>query len=161
MRGPLAPLPVQSAATIAKFKDGGAAITAATFGKGRAIAYGFFPGWQYWVSPDRTDWSRLPLGWNTSARRLAVAPAQVAKTPRPVLVNVEGVEACLLESPTGTAIVLLNWTDEPIPNFEVTLPGSKAQKVSSSEGAAVKTVASGNALKMSLPLKSVDVLMIE
>lgn len=162
LRGPTSALPVTTAKALVTYKNGDAAITASMFGKGRTIAYGFFPGWQYFVSPDRSDWSRLPLGWDVSLRKLAVAPAVIAKTPRPVLVSREGVEACLLQSEKGLAVVLLNWTDEPIENLSVTIPGgAKWKKVSSIENSAMKTTRENDDLKIAMPLKSVDVLMIE
>src|SRR5262249_34462905 len=107
----------------------GPGITCNRFGKGWAIAYGFFPGMQYGCSPDRTDPQRLPLRWGKEQRDLAVAPAaskQLANTPRSVVLrrggqDAEVVEACRLQSKAGIAVVLLNWTDEPIHDLEVTV----------------------------------------
>lgn len=162
LSGPIAPLTPTTASVQVKLKEGGAAVTTNQFGRGRALAYAFFPGWQYWVSPDRTDKTRLPLGWSADARRMAVAPAEIAKTPRVVTTDVPGVEACRVESEKGIAIVLLNWTDQPISNLTVTVPrNGEFRKVSSIEGSALKTAASGNGLTISLSLKNVDVLMVE
>ncbi len=71
-------------------------------------------------------------------------------------------EACRLQSDKGIAIVLLNWTDEPIASLTVSVPQiGKFRKVTSLESGAVKSTLAGSTLKVTLPLKSVDVLMIE
>jgi len=75
LRGPHASLRPTTAKTLATLQDGGAGITANAFGKGRAIAYNFYPVWQYWISPDRTYPSELPQGWSAAWRKLRVAPA--------------------------------------------------------------------------------------
>ena len=160
--GPIKPLETNGAKKLAEFSSGGAAITANQYGKGRAISYGFFPGWQYWLSPDRYNLSRLPLHWGAAQRDLIVAAPRIANTPRAVVVSKEGVEACRLQSDKGIALVLLNWTDEPVSNLTITLPDNlKFSKVTSLQSGAVKSVKQGNSLKMTLPLKYVDVLMIE
>ena len=96
------------------------------------------------------------------ARGLVVAPARIANTPRPVIVSQEGVEACRLQSDKGIAITLLNWTDEPISTLTVKVPkNTKFKKVTSLQSGAVKSAMEGDMLKITLPLKHVDVLMIE
>jgi hypothetical protein len=162
LHGPITALTIDRAAVLASLKSGGAGITANQYGKGRAIAYAFFPGWQYWLTPDRTDRSRLPLKWGAAERNLIVAPVRIAGTPRPVTMNREGVEACRLQSGKGIAVVLLNWTDQPIASLTVTVPATgKFHKVSSAQGAAVKSTVTADGIQVILPVKDVDVLMIE
>lgn len=160
--GPVAALETDGAATVAKLKSGGAAIAENVHGKGRAISYGFFPGWQYWLTPERVDTKRLPLRWGAAQRRLATAPARIADTPRPVVVSQEGVEACRLQSDGGIAIVLLNWTDEPVASLRVSVPRAGGfRTVTSLQRGAVKSSGEGDTVEATLPLGGVDVLLIE
>jgi hypothetical protein len=140
------------------------AVAVNEFNKGFAVTYGFFPGFHYEQSPDRTDEEHLPRWWDTAWRRLAVAPAIIAKTPRSVLLNREVVEACRLESDKGIGIVLLNWTDEPIDVLEVIVPNAGVvRKISSVSVQPDQLRASvvGQTVRIELPLKDVDVLLIE
>ena len=162
LSGPVAALQLTTASPLSNLQSGGAAISGNAFGKGRGIAYGFFPGHQYWLSPDRSDRARLPSGWDKTARQIIVAPAQIADTPRSVTLDREEVEAVRLQSDKGIAITLLNWTGEPISQLSVTLPNiGKFRKVSSAAGAKVQSTLVGGALKITLPLMDVDVLMVE
>jgi hypothetical protein len=87
--GPRVPLHLgqDPAHPIATFHDGRPAVTRhETQHSGTAIAYAFYPGHLYWWSPDPPpevgrDPRRLPRGWVTKERRLAVAPAVLAGTP--------------------------------------------------------------------------------
>jgi hypothetical protein len=73
----------------------------------------------------------LPYGWGKLQRDLIVAPAKIACTPKPITLTQqdgkpqEMVEACVLESDKGIAIVLLNWADTPahvpITNLTITI----------------------------------------
>ena len=95
-------------------------------------------------------------------RKLAIAPVVIAKTSRPVTVDVPVIEACRLQSDKGIAIVLLNWLAQDQKQITVKVPNAgKFRKVTSIEGAAVTTTATGNDLTFTLPLKACDVLMIE
>jgi hypothetical protein len=162
LEGPVVKLEITTAAPLALLKSGGAAITGNVFGKGRGLAYAFFPGRQYELSADRSDRSRLPVGWSAVARQFTVAPVQVAGTSRPVVVSTSGVEACRLQSATGIAITLLNWTAEPQGNLTVTIPEiGKFRKVTAASGAQVKSAFNGDTLTVTLPLKDVDVLIVE
>ena len=160
--GPLDRLEPDGAAAAARFADSGSAITVHEQGKGRAIAYGFFPGWQYGRTPDRSDRSHLPRGWDGRARQLAAAPALLAKTPRAVLIDRPVVEACRLQSDGGIAVVLLNWTDEPIERLTVTIPTpGPFRKVTSIQQGEVPSAVVEDGLRLSLPLGDSDVLLIE
>jgi hypothetical protein len=37
-------------------------------------AFGFFPGWQYYASPDFSHTNQLPQGWSIMAREIAIMP---------------------------------------------------------------------------------------
>lgn len=160
--GPVVKLEPKGAATLAKLESGQPGITAQDHGKGRALCYSFFPGAQYWLTAERGSLKHLPRHWGETQRAVVVEAARLAKTPKPVQVSTPGVEACLLQSDKGIAVVLLNWTDEPIRNLTVTLPNvGEFREVSSVEGGVLKGVITGTSMKVSLPLKHVDVLMVE
>jgi hypothetical protein len=96
--GTIVPLVPDGATTEATLGSGGAGITLNHFGKGTAIAYGFFPGWQYAQSPSRTNQHLLPQNWGDLQRQIAAAPAELANTPKEVQLSQKMVEANLLHS---------------------------------------------------------------
>jgi hypothetical protein len=162
LQGPVTALKMTTAAPLANLQSGGAAITGNTFGKGRGLAYAFFPGWHYSHSPTWSDGSKLPQNWSEEIRKLTVAPVKIAATPRSVTVSKEGVEAVRLQSEKGIAVTLLNWTGEPITDLSVTLPNTgKFRKVTAASGAAVQSTPGAGTIKVTLSLKDVDVLMVE
>ncbi len=160
--GPREHLDLDSAEVVARWKDSGPAITVRGHGKGRAIAYGLFPGWHYWRTADRSDRSHMPRHWDGRTRQLAVAPAALAQAPRPVLLDRPVVEACRLQSAKGIAIVLLNWTDEPIERLTVAIPTpGPFRKITSIQRGELPSSVEGGSLRVSLPLEDTDVLLIE
>jgi hypothetical protein len=152
-----------SATVEATLASGGADITLNHYGKGTAIAYGFFPGRQFFVSPGQADPGWLPTAWGQQQQQVAVEPAVLANTPRPVVVSQDGVEADLLTSDKGDAIVLLNWTDQPLSRLTVTVPdAAQFTRVRSAQGAALQTqVNADGSLTITLPLANVDVLTLD
>ena len=165
---PLVPTP-GGATAAATYSNGGAAITQQTYCAGKAIAYAFFPGWQYWHTPDQslevgspTDPTRLPGRWASQQRRVATAPAVTAKAREAVQLSHEVVEACRLESEAGVAIVLLNWSDEPIANLQVSVDVSQPlTHVSTASGARVSAMFRLDKLTVTLPLEHVEIVMLE
>jgi hypothetical protein len=152
---------------LARFSDGSAAIMETTAAAGRIVSYGYWPGCTYWASPDRCPArsirQRLPRNWSVSSRLAAILPARIANAKKYVEVSAPCVEAALLESEKGIAITLLNWTGNPLPQITVKVPDLDTVKISN-----VKSVEQGNLqyringgiLSVTLPLATVDVLMI-
>lgn len=99
--------------TIAVFEDGSSAIVEAGYNKGRIFSCGFWPGITYNLSPDRSDYKKLPYGWLKEARQMVVSPAKIANASKFVEISEELVEGCFLESDKGIAVTLLNWSGEP------------------------------------------------
>lgn len=157
----VAPLAPTSARTLAKFDDGGAAAVERAVERGRVVAYGYWPGVSYWLSPDRSDRSSLPTDWSAGARRAAGYPARAARALKQVETSVAGVEARRLDSPQGTAVVLLNWSGAPIPRLTVTTPKTRGRRVESVERGMLTSEPSGDGVRVDLSLESVDVLLIE
>ncbi|MFM2095958.1 MAG: hypothetical protein RIS70_3082, partial [Planctomycetota bacterium] len=145
---------------IAKFADGGVAVAMKSVGRGRIVSLGYWPGVSYWLSPDRTDATRLPQAWSAEMRAFATWPARIAKAPRHVVVDVPGVEACLLESRHGLAVTLLNWTGQPLPRIRVSIPGLKPDaKIASAQRGPITR--SQELETVELTLDTADVLMID
>lgn len=112
------------------FLDGSPAIVVRKPGKGQTIWCGFLPGLTYFRSAiprrplDRgaTDDSfgqLVPSRFDPVAAALIAAPAGDIR--RPVVCSEPLVEASVIESPAGTAIVLTNWSGKPVPGLNVTL----------------------------------------
>jgi hypothetical protein len=165
LHGPVSELTATTAGTAATFSEASnnTAIALRSFGNGRVITYGFYPGWEYWLSADRRETHALPSGWGPVERQIAIAPARIAGTPHAIEVSIPGVEALRLESDAGIAVVLLNWTGTSIDALGVTVPNpGRFSRVSSIErGALVATPRANTALSVTLPLATVDVLMLE
>jgi hypothetical protein len=102
--------PLATAETLARFGDGGAAVTRHRVGDGEAYVLGFFAGLEYAVPlmHDRYDMLR---DFETARRQFVVAPA-LAKTEPVVAASVPTVEGILIRHPdTGRQVVtLMNWT---------------------------------------------------
>jgi hypothetical protein len=177
--GSIVKLQTNGAAEIGRLKFGGAGITINQYGAGRAIAYGFFPGLQYWqsqywesplynsaVEKKFLD-AELPK-WGKAERDIAVTPARLANTPQPIELSHEVVEACRLETRDdngnliGIAVVLLNWTGNSIPSLTVTIPNAGSlQQVTSIQGSTIFKTATGDTVAVTLSLKDVDVLLVQ
>jgi hypothetical protein len=158
--------------SVATGKTGDELITINEFGSGLAISYGFFPGRQYWTSPENDRIGHLPYHWSKAHRDIAVAPVRVAElrsgSLKKVILDQELVEACYLDADDrGFAIVLLNWADAPIEKLEVTAPltastrNANFLKVTTARGVSVTQNVTGDSISATLRLEYVDVLMVE
>ncbi len=147
--------------TIAVFEDGSSAIVETGYNKGRIFSYGFWPGITYNMSPDRSDYKKLPYGWSKEAREMVVFPAKIAAAMKFVEISEPLIEGCFLESEKGIAITLLNWSGEPKKEITVVVNDAKdITKLESIEKGILKWEKSGNSIKVKLPLNTVDVLML-
>ncbi len=155
------PLTPTTAKPLAMFANNDVAATEIKLGNGRLIAFGFWPGVSYWLSPDRTDLTRLPIDWSAAARQIATFPASQANAAKHVVVNEPGFEACLLESETGLTITLLNWTGRSIPKLAVTIPyAGQVRSVQGAEAGTLNSSRDQQSLTIELPLNSVEILVI-
>ncbi|MGF6641406.1 hypothetical protein [Paraburkholderia sp. MM6662-R1] len=166
-----APLsPASSTEVVAQFTGSGASVPAVTvhrYGKGTAIAYGFFPGTEYLLSQERLAPDRLPSHWDADARTRAVTPVTQAPTSvtRLVYADVPLVEALRLDSTAGTGVVLLNWNDWQVGDSPLTvnvfIAGAAGKTVTSVEGNPLTTMAVGSDLKVNMKMKNVDILTVK
>ncbi|MDF2440863.1 MAG: hypothetical protein JWN98_1847, partial [Abditibacteriota bacterium] len=154
------PLQIAGATVVAE-ANGQPVVAHNRFGRGLAVSYGFWPGASYYDSPQRTDPGRLPLNWSAALRAVATAAPRVTKVPKPLDVSVPVVEAARLDSAAGSAITLLNWTDRPLDAVTVTVRNAGAvRSVGSAESGALEFTREGESIRVTLPLRDVDVLML-
>jgi hypothetical protein len=102
--------PAAGTEVLAKFADGGAAVTCRASGKGRAYVVGFFPGLEY-SAPLRKESYDMSKDFDAS-RRAYVAFAALGAGVRPVVdASAPAVEGLLVKNrETGkSAVVLVNW----------------------------------------------------
>lgn len=168
-----------TATICATFSNAKPAITINSYGKGYGITYAFFPGFHYqqsanWDTNAEIEPSQrtgLPYGWGKVQRDIIVAPARIANTPKPITLNQGMVEACLLESEEGIAIVLLNWSGMPgaISNLTMTINDSTTpipvgSRISSAQDSTVTPNVTSSQPPFNIGLsvlEYVDVIMID
>jgi hypothetical protein len=139
--------PAAGTEVLAKFADGGAALTRFACGKGRVFVAGFFPGLEY-SAPLRSENYDMSKDFDASLRRLIAWPA-AENAPAIVDASVATVEGVLLKNEASgkRAVTLMNWTYRvsgkrgggknvvslvPLKNLAVTLRcGGKVQKLTS------------------------------
>lgn len=151
----------------AAFGDGRPAIVRADHQRGRIIAFAYWPGVTYWLSPDRSHARTLPQAWSDEAREVITWPARLANAPRHVLVSEPGVEATVLDSVQGVAVTLLNWTGKPLPQMTLTI---KASAKPATAWRSMSSVAHGrlepqrvaaDSIELRLPLDTVDIVLLD
>ncbi|MCC7191889.1 MAG: hypothetical protein IT444_03810 [Phycisphaeraceae bacterium] len=117
-------------AIIAVFPDGTPALTRVSVGKGEANYCAFLPGLSYLkpgipkrpVDRGATDEAMahlLPTQFDAGAN--AVIHTAVAKIAPVVKTSSPTAEAIMIESPEGTAIVIVNWSNMPVNGLRVFL----------------------------------------
>jgi hypothetical protein len=130
-------------------------------GQGMAISYGFWAGVSYLETSQRGNRSRLPQNWDRGLQSAIAAAPRLTRLPRPVEVNIPGLEASRLDSAQGVAVTLLNWTDTPQENVQVVVRNAGAvRSVGSAESGTLQFTREGNNIRVTMPLRDVDVLMV-
>jgi hypothetical protein len=124
-------LKVRVAPTTAKvgaaFTDGAPAVLTNRFGEGTAVYVATCPGVSY-----AKDAHFVPLElkekWPDVQRRFINSAARASGAPRLVELSQAVVEAGVFESPDGAALILANFTYDPIPRLEIGLSVKRAPK---------------------------------
>lgn len=106
---------------IGQFQDGSAAVVSNTFGKGRSIFVATTPGISY-IKDARFVARELAEKWPAAHRNFINHPADQSGANRALLLSHPVVEAGVYEAPKGVAVVLANFTYEPVERLEVILP---------------------------------------
>ncbi len=102
--------PKPDAKVLARFSDGGAALTEFAYGQGHVFVAGFFPGLEYSASLRSHDFD-MEKGLQAQARDLIALPSREAGVEPTVAPSSPLVEGILLQNPeTQTrAVTLMNW----------------------------------------------------
>jgi len=148
-------------ALIARYKDGKPAGACVKYGKGTVVAVGFLPGLAY--SPFRQNQNTLDEVWQPEPRLLFGLPLQLGlQGAQTVKLSVPVVEGSLLAGKNGSALVLVNYTYQPINTLKVTLaPSYKFTKAMSTEGVPVKLTRTKAGTSLILPLAWTDIVVLK
>lgn len=144
---------------IASFDDGAPAAAIVSHGKGKVVALGLLPGLAY--SPFRVNQTTLDEKWPGGPRRAIALPLETAGLRPVAAADVPVVEASLLTGAAGSALVLVNYTYEPIARLRVTLRGRPMpSRAVSTEGAAVDVRSGPDGPVVELPLQWTDIVLL-
>ena len=146
---------------IGTFADGKASAMRVRHGKGQVLAVGFLPGLD--SSPFRAEQTTLDEKWNPELRAAFNAPLVAAGIQPVVDCSVPVVEANLLTGPHGSALVLVNYTYEPIEKLTLRIQcdlGHAVARAISTEGNAIDVRTEGNVVVLELPLEWTDIVLL-
>ncbi|MFO0644349.1 MAG: hypothetical protein U0183_34335 [Polyangiaceae bacterium] len=136
---------------------------------GVAYAYAFFPGLQHWLALEGRSVAALPETTSPAPRVWASLPAQDAERRKPneayrhARTSVPGVEAAVVRSAKGVAIVLFNWTGRPLPqgSVDVTLLGRDTFALAfHGDLSALTPRRTAEGTTVTVPLETVDVVRL-
>ena len=103
------------------FRDDSPAVIANTWGKGHAVFVATTPGISY-IKDAKFVAKELAEQWPVEHRQFMNRVAHQSGANPPLILSQDVVEAGVYEAPQGTAVVLANFTYQPIDQLEVTLP---------------------------------------
>lgn len=171
VKGPVFGLIASTATVVATFSASQKAITRNNYGSGKGFAFGFYPGWTYWLTPERywLHWgspaaTRLPTDWGVNERLIATGAVIEKGTVKDVITSAEGVVAVRLRCALGDAIYLFNETGQAQNNVKVSynLPNAVSPVITSANSAILSSGVEGSLLNITLNLSrdGYDVLLI-
>ncbi len=152
----------------AKFSDGKPAVIRKKVGKGNVVHFAWLPGASYYLGkcqPAIEKPHELPVDYSDVLREWIAFPSRLSGFQPLLLVDKPLVETFSLSSPQGDAIVLINWTNDPLKKIQVTLNDARWPKtycaISAQHGAVKVTEDPQTHLKsFSLPLKVGDIVRL-
>jgi hypothetical protein len=112
-------------AVTGRFVDDSPAVVTNCFGKGGALFVATCPAVSY-AKDAHFVRAELKEQWPVSQRQFINSIARASGAPRLVELSHPVVEAGVYESPRGVALVLANFTYQPIPRLEIRLPVKRA-----------------------------------
>jgi len=176
-------------AVAARFDDKKPAVVSHALGKGRVVSMGFLAAVGYirgaleegpepraageklpaidgedLDAAGKKTWAPPASAFSAALRELIVRPARASAAPQPVDVDAPLVEATFLESAAGWVIPLANYTGAALAKVTVTVrAGDRAfgELRSSHLGLLPVEKAGANAVRVTLPLDSTDMLYAE
>ncbi|MEI8242820.1 MAG: hypothetical protein WCI17_06095, partial [bacterium] len=116
-----------TAGVLGKFQDGTPAAVTNSFGKGRALYFAACPALVY-IKEAKFVPAALREKWPAAQRQIINRATVEARVPRLVELNHAVVEAGLYDADAGTALVLANFTHEPIRDLAVRVPMAKSPR---------------------------------
>ena len=156
---PIVPLQVRDA-TVEATSEGQPVLARHRFGQGLCASYGFWPGTHYY-DQTKDGYGPAVRGIDASLVKVILAAPRLTRAPKNASVNVPNIETARLESPVGIALTLLNWSSSEQNEIEVTIPNAGAVKsVGSAEQGRLDYTREGDTLRVRLPLRDADVLML-
>jgi hypothetical protein len=143
------------------FKDGSPAVVSQAYGKGQAVWIGACPGISY-IKDAKFVARELKEQWPAGQRRWINGVVRERRTPRLVELSHPVVEAGVYDAPGGTALVLANFTYQPIEALQVRLMTPKpVRSVHSCEKGELKFTTEGGMVSFTLPLGLNDIVRVE
>ncbi|MCX5662059.1 MAG: hypothetical protein NTW19_20460 [Planctomycetota bacterium] len=128
------------AKVLGTWSDGSPAATVNAHGKGKAFAVGTLAGVSYMKTALKViPYARggrhtvyNPVDFAPAATKLARLGIDAASVPRDVVCSNPLVEPVVIDSPAGTLVTLVNWTNAPIKGLTVTVKMPAAPKAAKS-----------------------------
>lgn len=146
---------------VAHFEDGSPAIVRRTVGKGAVVHFTWLPGLSYVKSSSRAS-GKLPWNFSPVIRSWIMAPAKDAGIQLPVETSEPMVETPMLSSTAGTAVTLLNWTNDPVKRLELNIRVPfRVRSLRSVVHGPLKFDSGPQTIRVSLPLASADIIVIK
>jgi hypothetical protein len=161
---------LSGASAAAAFKDGQPAVAVNTVGSGKTYYAAFLPGLSYFKpampmmpvdrgSTDDASAHFIPTAFDAGADKVIGMP--VADIARPVTASNNLVQATIIDSDKGMAIVLANWAGKPIKGLTVTLhEATNAKAITLATGGDVKVDRGDGVVTFTLDLDVADAIIL-
>jgi len=144
----------------AKFSDGSPAICINPVKKGKVVYYAFMPGMNYFNRIGAANPKGLVSNFPEDARTLITLPCKIASVERAVELSSRPMEANLLVSEKGAALVIVNVTRTPIDKLNVSVKMSGIKSVTSVEKGNIAFTETNGRINFSLPMGLTDIIML-
>jgi hypothetical protein len=129
-----------------------------SYGNGKIFAVGFMPGLAYAQGAHFAP-AALKEKWPEAPRAVIARPLEAMRSMQQVRASVPVVEASLIKGPKGSAVVLANYTYEPIDHLVLDLHGNFTT-ATSTEGVPVKLEKRDTGVRLELPLTWTDIVVL-
>lgn len=147
---------------IGKFSDGSPAILANKVKKGNVIYYAFMPGHNFFAKVAEANPEGNVTKFPELPRKLITFPCTMAEVMKQVEISQGTFEADLLVSEKGTALILINFTRQPIDAVKIKIQASGIKSVSSVENGEIKFQENNGYVSFSMPVNGVtDIVMLK
>ena len=162
----------EGAQAVSTFADGSPAVTERAVGKGHAIYCAFLPSLSYYKpaiplrpvdrgSSDEAMAHFLPTRFDPAAADLIARPLRAAKVQPIISASAPLVETSVIEADTGTAVVVTNWTREPLPGLRLTVrPPVAGTDITLAGGGKVAVDRQQDAIVLTFDLDVADVVIL-